>query len=379
MYRRIFDIENVLQSKSILLLGPRQTGKSTLVNSIFPKAFNVNLAESDTFRSYLERPELLRQRLPDNCKYLIIDEAQLLPELFNEAQVIIDRNKSIRVVLTGSSARKLKRGDVNLLPGRIWKRNLHPLVSPEIKNVPLDQRLLNGGLPAFLESKSAAEELRNYVGLYLEEEIRAEGLTRSVGNFSRFLKTAALTNAEQINFTSVSNDTGVKLNTVRSYYQILEDTLLGHQLEPYRGTKKRKAVSTPKFYFFDTGVVNGILGRTELIRGTHDYGKLLEQLIFLELKAYVDYQSPQSSIDYWRSLSKLEVDFLINKSTGIEVKASSSVTSKDEIALHSLAEDILGLRKIIVCHEQFRRKTDSGVEVYPVEEFFTELWDGGII
>jgi len=379
MYRRIFDIENVLQSKSILLLGPRQTGKSTLVNSIFPKAFNVNLAESDTFRSYLERPELLRQRLPDNCKYLIIDEAQLLPELFNEAQVIIDRNKSIRVVLTGSSARKLKRGDVNLLPGRIWKRNLHPLVSPEIKNVPLDQRLLNGGLPAFLQSKSAAEELRNYVGLYLEEEIRAEGLTRSVGNFSRFLKTAALTNAEQINFTSVSNDTGVKLNTVRSYYQILEDTLLGHQLEPYRGTKKRKAVSTPKFYFFDTGVVNGILGRTELIRGTHDYGKLLEQLIFLELKAYVDYQSPQSSIDYWRSLSKLEVDFLINKSTGIEVKASSSVTSKDEIALHSLAEDILGLRKIIVCHEQFRRKTDSGVEVYPVEEFFTELWDGGII
>lgn len=379
MYKRIFDIKKALEQKSILLLGPRQTGKSTLAGINLPDAFVVNLAESDTFRTYSARPELLRERLPENQKFLVIDEAQLLPEIFNETQVIIDRNPNVRVLLTGSSARKLRRGNINLLPGRVWKRQLHPLVFPEIPKADIATRMLRGGLPGIYSSDVFHEELRNYIGLYLEEEIRSEGLTRSVGDFSRFLTTAALTNTKQVNFTNISNDSGVKLNTVRAYYQILEDTLLGYQLLPFRKTKKRKAVATPKFYFFDSGVVNGILGRKEIIPGTATYGEMFEHLVFLELQAYIDYFAQGTTLEYWRSTSKIEVDFLINESIGIEVKSSTSVTTKDESGLDALSEDLPHLQKIIVCNESHTRKTKTGVTILPVNKFLEMLWNGEII
>jgi predicted AAA+ superfamily ATPase len=376
MYQRYLKIEQLLESKSLLLIGPRQTGKSTLIKSELPNSYIVNLAERDTFRTLAAHPEQMRQRLPPNCKFLVIDEAQLLPELFDEVQVIIDRDPKIRVLLTGSSARKLRRGGINLLPGRIWKKHLHPLVFPELGQARTAERVVRGSLPGILDSAQFKEELSNYVGLYLEEEIRAEGLTRAVGDFSRFLTVAALNNAELLNYSNVANDSQVKINTVRSYYQIIEDTLLGYQLEPFRETKSRKAIATSKFYLFDIGVVNGILNRYEIIPGTEVYGKMLEHLIFLELKAFIDYKHPNKELNFWRSQTKIEVDFLLDKNIAIEVKGSSSISPRDEKPMLMLAEEVSLKRRIIVCNESHPRKTDLGTEVLPVQDFLQRLWDG---
>jgi predicted AAA+ superfamily ATPase len=220
--------------------------------------------------------------------------------------------------------------------------------------------------------------LKNYVGLYLEEEIRAESLTRNVGNFNRFLTVAALSNAEQVNYTNVANDTGLPLNTVKGYFQVLYDTLIGYELPPYRHTRTRKAVATPKFYFFDLGVVNELLGRFEIERHGDLFGKALEHLIFTELKAALEYLDSDRPLYYWRSLSQFEVDFLIGDDVAVEVKAKRTVTPKDERSLSALAEDLRLKRRIIVCLEERRRRSESGVEIVPAEEFLQELWQGAL-
>ena len=244
-YKRAFSLLELLKKKSILLLGPRQVGKSTLAQNSLPDATYLNLAEADNFREYSQRPELLRQRLSEQTKYLIIDEAQRIPEIFDEVQVLIDRNKQLRVLMTGSSERKLKRTGINLLPGRIWKASLYPLVFIETGKARISDRFVRGSMPAFIDSLDFKQELKNYVGLYLDEEVRAEGLVRGIGDFSRFLEVAALSNARQVNFTKIASDTGIKINTVRAYFQILEDTLIANQLPSFQKTKSRKAVSTP--------------------------------------------------------------------------------------------------------------------------------------
>ncbi|HQH28463.1 MAG TPA: ATP-binding protein, partial [Oligoflexia bacterium] len=225
-YDRCLKLPQLLKKKSLLLLGPRQTGKSTLALHAFPEAVYVNLAAADVFRELSERPELVRQRLAAHTKVLIFDEAQRIPAIFDEVQLLLDRNKQLRVLLTGSSARKLRRTGVNLLPGRIWQAALFPLVFPELGEGRIKARLQRGSLPGFIDSEDYRRELKNYVGLYLDEEVRAEGLVRGIGDFSRFLNIAALSNGEQLNFTKISSDTGIKVNTVRSYFQILEDTLI---------------------------------------------------------------------------------------------------------------------------------------------------------
>jgi predicted AAA+ superfamily ATPase len=376
MYNRALNLQEILKNKSLLLLGPRQTGKSTLIGREFPSAFTINLAERDTYRAYSARPELLRQRLPEGTKTVVVDEAQRLPEIFDEIQVIVDRDPRIRVVVTGSSARKLRTKGINLLPGRIWQRLLHPLVSCELQKARIQDRVIRGSLPGILDSEHFKEELSQYVGLYLEEEIRAESVTRSVGNFSRFLTVAALTNGEQLNYSNISNDAEVKINTVRAYYQILKDTLIGHELESFKDTKSRKSVTIPKFYLFDTGVVNGILNRFEVLPGTEIYGKMFEHLVFLELKAFIDYRRSDYSLHYWRSHTKLEVDFLLNREIAIEVKSSGRVADKEENSMLALAEETPLKRRIIVCNEKARRKTERGTEIIPIEEFLDMLWGG---
>jgi predicted AAA+ superfamily ATPase len=376
MYSRALNLREILEKKSLLLLGPRQTGKSTLIGREFPSAFTINLAERDTYRAYSARPELLRQRLPEGTKTVVVDEAQRLPEIFDEIQVIVDRDPRIRVVLTGSSARKLRTKGINLLPGRIWQRVLHPLVSCELQKARIQDRAIRGSLPGIIDSEHFKEELSQYVGLYLQEEIRAESVTRSVGNFSRFLTVAALTNGEQLNYSNISNDAEVKINTVRAYYQILKDTLIGHELESFKDTKSRKSVTIPKFYLFDTGVVNGILNRFEVLPGTEIYGKMFEHLVFLELKAFIDYRRNDYSLHYWRSHTKLEVDFLLNREIAIEVKSSGRVADKEENSMLALAEEVPLKRRIIVCNEKARRKTERGTEIIPIEEFLDMMWGG---
>lgn len=374
IYERCLNVLKFLEKKSLLLLGPRQTGKSTLALASFPDAVYINLAAADTFRELSERPELMRQRLQRGTKRIIIDEAQRIPELFDEVQVLLDRDKQLRVLLTGSSARKLRRTGINLLPGRIWQTHLFPLVYPEFGAARILDRLVHGSLPGIIDSKDFRQELKNYVGLYLDEEVRAEGLVRGIGDFSRFLGVAALSNGQQLNFTNISNDTGIKVNTVRSYFQILEDTLIGHQLPSFRGTSTRKAVATPKFYLFDNGVVNALLNRFEITEESELYGLGLEHLVFSELRAFLSYTQLDEELTYWRTHSKIEVDFLVGARVAIEVKSSRRITPRDEKGLRALAEDIPLERKIIICRESASRVSDSGVEIYPPEEFLEQLW-----
>jgi predicted AAA+ superfamily ATPase len=215
MYPRALQLAEIVKRKSLFLLGPRQTGKSTLLRTLFPHAQYVDLLESNTFRELSAFPETLRQRVRPGEKLLIVDEIQKLPELLDEVQLLIDRDRDLRVILTGSSARKLRRGHANLLGGRALFLVLHPLVSPELGFARLLDRMNWGGLPSVLDSPAPEQDLGAYVGSYLKEEIQAEGLTRAIGNYSRFLEMASHLNGQQVNYTKVGNDAQVAPRTVR--------------------------------------------------------------------------------------------------------------------------------------------------------------------
>jgi predicted AAA+ superfamily ATPase len=380
MYQRYIQISNIINKKSLFLLGPRQTGKSTLLRCQFPETRYVDLLEADTFRELSGHPESLRQRLQPQERLVIINEIQKLPSLLDEVQLLIDRNKALRFILTGSSARKLKRGAANLLGGRAYFMNFHPLTSIELGGgaARILDRCNFGSLPAIIDADHPKRDLDSYVGVYLKEEIQAEALTRSIENFARVLNFSSHLNAEQINYTKIGNDAGVPPRTVRDYFQIFSDTLIAHILQPFAKTSKRKAVATEKFYFFDLGVARSLARLGEVSLGTPDFGKALEHLILLELLAYQDYNLKDMTIQYWRSQSQFEVDFLINESIAIEVKASARVATQDLKGLKALEEDLPLRRRIVVCGESERRVVDK-VEIIPYGQFLTELWDHQII
>jgi len=379
MYPRILPLKHLIEHRSLFLLGPRQTGKSTLLRHTFPEARYIDLLEANTFRELSAYPETLRQSLRPGEKRIIIDEVQKLPILLDEAQALIDRDKNLRFIFTGGSARKLKRGQANLLAGRAWFCRLHPLVSPEVSYKALNRRLNIGSLPAVLDSPEPKEDLKAYVGGYLKEEIRAEGLVRSIESFSRFLEVAALTNTHMLNYTSVSNDTGIPVRTVREHYQMLEDTLIGFQLPPFRRSLKRKPVATAKFYFFDVGVANALMKRGEIIPGSELYGPALEHQVFLELRAYLDYRRIDKELTFWRTHSGHEIDFLIGEEIGIEVKASRRVSAGDQKGLLALSEEIKLKKKIIVSMESRERTTDEDVTVLPAHTFLEYLWSDRLL
>ena len=379
MYTRILDVSRLLEHRSVLLFGPRQTGKSTLLRAQFPTARYVDLLEADTFRELSAYPETLRQTIAPSETLVIVDEIQKLPSLLDEAQAMIDRNPALRFILTGSSARKLRRGQANLLAGRAWMTHLHPLVWPEVGPGHLEKRLNIGGMPAVFDSALPAEELKAYVGVYLREEIRAEGLVRSIENFSRFLDVAALTNGQLLNYASVANDAGIPPRTIREHYQILEDTLLGTQLPPYQRARRRKHVATSKFYFFDVGVANALMRRSEIRPGSELYGPALEHLIYLELRAYLDYRRLDHELSFWRTHAGHEVDFVVGDEMAIEVKASKRVSPRDLKGLEALSQDASLKRRIVVSTEPRERTLDSGIVIMPVDVFLERLWNDSLL
>ena len=379
MYKRVLPLHDTLSERSLFLFGPRQTGKTTLLRTEFPAAAFYSLIEADTFRELSQRPELIRRRLAGSEPLIIIDEIQKLPSLLNEVQVILDRNPQLRFVMTGSSARTLRRGGVNLLGGRARVAHLFPLVSPEVNHQQLERRLSIGSLPAILDSPSPQEDLKAYVGTYLQEEIRAEGLVRSIESFSRFLDVAALSNGQLLNFTEAGSDAGVPPRTVREHFHLLEDTLLGSMAPPFQKTRKRKPVATAKFYLFDVGVANHLMRRRAVERGSPEYGQALEHLIFLECRAWLSYRRLDWPLTFWRSQSKLEVDFVLGDHIAIEVKASERVTDRMMKGLRALHEEAPLDRKIIVSHEPKPWRSDDGVEVLPVEDFLRGLWEDDLL
>jgi len=303
---------------------------------------------------------------------IIIDEIQKLPILLDEVHYLIEE-KGYRFILTGSSARKLKKGGGNLLGGRAWTRHLLPLVTHEIPDYDFLRILNYGTIPSIYNSQFPEEDLYAYVGNYLQQEIQAEGLVRRIENFSRFLQTASLVNGELINFSNISNDAGVPARTVSEYFTILQDTLVGTLLEPFKKTKKRKAVSTGKFYFFDIGVCNCLAGRKAIKPKTELFGKALEHFIFNELRAFLFYNNDRRPLSFWRSITGQEVDFLLGDEVAIEVKGTEMVTEKHLSGLRTLSEEIPLQKKIVVSLDKNPRRLKD-IEIMPVQHFLEKLW-----
>ena len=379
MFTRVINLKNDVKKKSLLLFGPRQTGKTTLLKSQFPQSTYYNLHKASVYSRFIQRPQLLREEILAQHKIqqpIILDEIQKLPSLLDEVQTLIDE-LGVRFILTGSSARKLKRGGANLLGGRAWVRSLFPLVSLELATrFDLLKVLNHGALPFIYESQDPVEDLASYIGVYLQEEIKAEGIIRKIDSFGKFLQMAALTNTELLNFSNIASDTGVTAKTIIEYYGVLEDTLIGMLLEPFTKTKKRKAISTAKFYYFDVGVSNFLAGRSGIRPQTELFGKVFEHFIFTELNAWKHYCSRQSRLTFWRSTSGFEVDFLIDDHTAIEVKGTEMVSEKHLRGLKALSEDLKLKHKIVVSLDSRPRKIND-IEILPYRMFLRRLWDGG--
>jgi predicted AAA+ superfamily ATPase len=386
MFRRFLDLPALAAARSFFLLGPRQTGKSTLLRASFPDALFLDLLDAQTFRSLAASPALISERaraLKGRRRVVIVDEIQKLPELLDEIHRLMELDRTLRFILTGSSARKLRTRGRNLLGGRAGLTRMHPIVFPELgtgsPRRPWTELLRWGGLPSVLVSETPKEDLQAYVGLYLQEEIRAEGLARSVPNFSRFLETAAMMNGEILNFTKIGNDAQLSPRTVRDYFQILQDTLIGDLLPPFQRTRTRKAVTTEKFFFFDVGVTNALVERWAVSPRTPEYGRMLEHLIEREVRASIDYFRSDRHLFFWRSLSRIEVDLVVAEGrkpvVAIEVKASRSVSSRDLGGLRAFAEDWPKVRKIVVSLEPHPRTTEDRIEILPVEQFLSQLWE----
>jgi predicted AAA+ superfamily ATPase len=372
--RRIIPLEKELETASVLLLGPRRCGKSSYIRHQAPPHRAYDLLKADVFNRLSARPSLIRESLSDADRLIVIDEIQRLPSLMNEVHVMIEEH-SVQFLLTGSSSVKLKRTHTSLLAGRARPRTLHGFVHPEIPTVDLDRRLRYGTLPPAILSTTPEDELDAYAGMYLQEEIRADALSRNIEGFSRFLQQAALWNTEIVNFEAVARDAQVPARTIREYYHLLEDTLLGTLLMPLQTTGRRKAVTRAKFYFFDIGVVHSLVGDYTLAAGTRSYGKAFEHFVWRELDACRRYFSPRTTLHYWRDIHHAEVDFIWNQSVAIEVKATGLVHVSDLKGLRAIDEqhDHPIARKIVVCREpEFRRVKD--VEIMPWQMFVEELW-----
>lgn len=379
MFKRIIDLDAIIKRKSVFLFGPRQTGKSFFLRNTYPDAAYYDLLKADLFFRLSVNPSLIREELISikDKKLVIIDEIQKMPVLLNEVHYLIE-NYDIRFILTGSSARKLKYGAANLLGGRALTRHLFPLTSNEIPNYDLERIVNFGSLPSFYTSPEPYEDLESYVGTYLKEEIVAEGAVRKLEHFARFLRLAALCNTEMLNYSNIASDLGMPAKTVREYFHILEDTLIGSVLEPFTGTVKRKAISTAKFYFFDIGVSNILAERSHIKIKSELFGKAFEHFIFLELTAYLHYSRNKNKLTFWRSKAGHEVDFLIGNRIAIEVKGADSVSNKHLKGLKALAEEINLQQQIVVSLDPGAR-TIGDIQIFPYGVFLKKLWANEII
>jgi len=369
---RLPDLVGWMGKKSHFLFGPRQTGKTFLIHRLFSGIQLYDLLDSSIYLALSRNPGLLEEQLSPENGVVVIDEVQRLPELLNEVHRLIEKRR-IRFLLTGSSARKLRRGGVNLLGGRARTRYLHPLTYRELgTRFDLGKAIARGLLPSVYFSDDPQADLDAYTGTYLQQEIVAEGATRNVPAFSRFLHVAALCNATVVNYTNVSNDAQVPRTTVYEYFEILKDTLLLHEVPAWRQSQKRKPLTSSKYYFFDVGVASALQGR--LVKpGTPEFGLAFETWILHELLSYRDYLSGEP-VNYWRSNSGFEVDFILGGHTAIEIKAKKTVTIQDLKSLNALAEEKI-LKRFLCVSLEDRVRQVGVVRVLPYRLFLDALWD----
>lgn len=378
MLKRYLQLENELDS-SIFLFGARQTGKSTILRSQLDKAVYIDLLDSELLMRFRSNPSLLYQMLQDKDAntIVVIDEIPEVPELLNEVHRLISE-KGIKFVLCGSSARKLKRKGYNTLGGRAYPCYFFPLVSAEIPDFDLNKALLHGLLPTHYFAKNPQRLLAAYIDVYLKEELLQESIVRQLGSFQRFLEVAALSNGEMINYSNIATDCGIKTHTVRAYFDILEDTLIGYRIPAYTKVLKRRLIHAPKFYFFDVALPHYLLNRTSLAQGTIEYGHAFEHFIIQELVAYIGYNHKSEKLSYWRTQTGVEVDAVIGDAkVAIEIKSTDNIQNKHLKGLKSFVSDYPGARPIVVSLDKITRKIDD-INVYYVYDFLSALWKGEI-
>ncbi|MYJ51362.1 MAG: ATP-binding protein, partial [Gammaproteobacteria bacterium] len=356
--------------------GPRGSGKSFLIRANCLEAADyIDLLDSRTYLRLKSDPALLHSLI--SKPLAVIDEIQRIPELLNEAHRAIETGDK-RFLLTGSSARSLRRQGVNLLAGRAFRAELFPLTWFELSrhgNFDLHRYLRLGGLPSAFLREHGEDYLYAYVDTYLKEEIQFEGLVRSLPNYTRFLQSAAFNNSRVLNYAKVANDAQLPPNTVRDYYQILMDTLIGFQIPPWRGSPTRKFVQTTKFYLFDPGIVNALRDTRSLDPGSDLFGMAFEHFIACELRAFLSYSRIRLPLQFWRTRTGREVDFVIGDEIAIEVKSGKSVSRRDHKGLLTISQEREWKHLLVVSSDPANASFENGIRHEHWETFLRRLWN----
>ena len=373
MYSRIIERPN---GKSFFLFGPRGTGKTTWVKSEFPDAVFIDLLEAEVFNDLLANPQRLESFVPRNFKdWIVIDEIQRVPELLNEVHRLIEKERH-KFVLTGSSARKIRRRDTNLLAGRALTCNLYPLTVEELGgDFDLDQSLTHGQLPCAYTEADPKRYLESYVTTFLEQEVQQEGFTRNLGAFARFLEAASFSQCSILNISSVARECSVERKVVENYFTILEDLLIAYRIPSFARRAKRRLVSHPKFYFFDVGVYRTLRPTGPLDTPEEIGGHAFETLLLQELIAVNAYMRLGYRIHYWRTSSGLEVDFVLYGERGIkvfEVKRTSRVTRSITKGLRAFLKDYPEAKGHFV-YGGDRRLREGDIDIISMRDALREL------
>lgn len=386
--KRVFNLTEKLEKRSQFLFGPRRTGKSSYIKNELKTAdikLNWNFLDNKLYIDAVNNPSLLSQEVRARGiteGIVVIDEVQRVPFLLNEIHMLIEET-DIKFLLTGSSARKLREQGVDLLGGRASKNIIHPLVYPEIEDreFSLEKIFKSGLIPEFFLSEDAEVELLldDYISEYLVEEIQREANIKKLPQFYHFLQIVAASSGEQIVYSNIASDIEMSKDSIREWFSILEDTLLGFMVEPYTKTQKRKAVQTSKFYMFDIGVCRALLNNPVPGELQTEYGKMFENYIAMELRAYLDYNHSKKKLTYWRTRNNFEVDFILGDEVAVETKTSKNIVAKDMKGLLALKEETSFKQYIIVCREERPRLLDNQILILPYKMFLSKLWKSEIV
>lgn len=348
---------------------------------LFEDSTRYDLLLSDEFARLSARPSILREEITARGAKgfpVIIDEVQKIPSLMDEIHWLME-NRGIQFILSGSSPRKLKRSGTNLLGGRAPRYELFPLVYKEIPGFDLLRALNNGLIPRHYLADDPRRLLQSYVGDYLKEEIAAEALTRNIPAFARFLEVAAISNGEIVNQNNIAAECGVSAPTVKEYFTILEDTLIGRFVPSYRLRPKRRVIQASKFYFFDVGIVNTLLKRGKILPRSELFGRAFEHFIMQEIFAHSHYSGLSYNVSYWRTASRLEVDFIIgNHEVAIEVKGKENLHARDMNGIEAFGTEYRTKHRFVVSLVPRERVVD-GITIIPWKQFLDRLWGGAII
>lgn len=375
LFHRRFDLMKTLGKNSYFLFGPRGTGKSFWIKHTLAGVPLFDLLDSDVYDRLMRRPRQLSEEIDSKARFVVIDEIQKIPRLLDEVHRLIEERK-IHFLLTGSSARKLRRGGANMLGGRAWEASFYPLTQAEIPDFDLLRYVNRGGLPKVYLSKFPEEDLKAYTRLYINEEVKAEALTRNIENFVRFMDVLALSNGQEINYQSLASDAGVPPRTIENYIAVLKDTLMGFELSPFLATKTRKAITRSKFYFFDIGVVNHITKRTPISAGNPAFGDAFEHFMVMETRAFTGLSGRDIPLHFWRTKNGFEVDLLVGDRLAVEIKATKQVLPKHLKGLRALKEEGLVKSYIIVSMDPITRDMGGGIKAVFWKDFLKMLWAG---